>query len=112
MGVVELNAVLQRAHVVAQMQLSGGPHSTENACTRISCLVFHGFAKLFRLVCIEDVITPAYVALDVVSAGAMVFTFTGLAGMPTEMLYGCTSFVATPIEPSSPCSCTRTPLMT
>lgn len=59
-----------------------------------------------------DVITPAYFASGTALAGAMVFTLTGLAGMPTEIVKGCTSLVATPIEPSSPCSWTRTPLIT
>src|SRR5882724_11226332 len=44
--------------------------------------------------------------------GAIVFTLTGFAGIPTEIVYGSMSLVATPIDPRRPCSCTRTPLMT
>src|ERR1044071_8660176 len=53
------------------------------------------------------VLSPALVGL-----GAMVFILTGLAGMPTAIVYGSMSLVATPIDPTRPCSCTRTPLMT
>src|SRR5579864_9453762 len=46
------------------------------------------------------------------ATGAIDFTLTGLAGIPTEIVYGGISFVATPSDPSRPCSCTQTPLIT
>jgi hypothetical protein len=46
------------------------------------------------------------------SGGAIVLTLMVFAGTPATMLYGGTSFDATPIEPTIPCSAIRTPLIT
>jgi hypothetical protein len=46
------------------------------------------------------------------SSGAIDFILIGLAGMPPTTVNGSTSFEATPIEPTIPCSPTFTPLST
>src|SRR5882672_604405 len=43
--ILELDPVLQRANVVAEMQLAGGAHAAEDARTGIFWLIGHGFRK-------------------------------------------------------------------
>src|SRR5262249_27788587 len=61
--------------------------------------------------------SPAWIcylvsAALLIASGAIGFTFTVLAGTPAMMWYGRMSLVATPIEPSRPCSPALTPLLT
>ena len=47
-----------------------------------------------------------------IASGAIDFTLMGLAGIPPTTVNGSTSFEATPMEPTIPCSPTFTPLKT
>src|SRR6185312_15115610 len=112
MGVLQLYPVLQRAHIVAKVQFPRRAHTAEHARPVLLKLVSHGwYWKFFLMLSREKSGYFASLAAPV-GCGAIDFTFTGLAGIPTEIVYGGTSFVATPIDPSKPCSCTRTPLIT
>src|SRR6185437_1540177 len=111
MGVLQLYPVLQRAHIVTQVQFPRRAHAAEHARPGLLKLVSHGWNRIFLMLSRGK--SGYFASLPApVGCGAIDFTFTGLAGIPTEIVYGGTSFVATPIDPSKPCSCTRTPLIT